>query len=53
MVYLAAAMIVLWLAVGLYVAFLLVRQRKLEQELELLEEEMGEHQARERPARSS
>lgn len=44
MVYLAAAFIVLWLIVGLFVAFMLLRQRRLEQELEMLEEQMGERQ---------
>jgi CcmD family protein len=46
MVYLAAAFIIVWLAVGLFVAFMLIRQRRLEQELEMLEEQMAERQKR-------
>lgn len=38
MVYLAAAFIVLWLAVTLFVAYMLIRQRRLEQEIDVLEE---------------
>lgn len=52
MLYLAAAMIVLWLTVGLYVAFLLVRQRRLEQELAVLEEQVMEQQSGENVNRS-
>jgi CcmD family protein len=52
MVYLAAAFILLWLLVGLFVAFMLLRQRKLEQELTMLEEQMAESQSRQRAKRS-
>jgi CcmD family protein len=52
MVYLAAAFIILWLSVGLFVAFMLLRQRKLEQELTMLEEQVSEGQARSRSKRS-
>ncbi len=49
MTYLAAAFIILWLSVALYVAFMLSRQRKLEQEIEMLEEQMSEqHTANDR-----
>lgn len=46
MVYLAAAFIVIWLAVGLFIVFMLMRQRKLEQDLAMLEEQMVERQSR-------
>lgn len=52
MVYLAAAFILLWLSVALYVAFMLSRQRKLEQELAMLEEQMSERQSRPRSQRT-
>lgn len=52
MVYLAAAFILLWLSVALYVAFMLSRQRKLEQEIEMLEEQMSERQNRTRTQRA-
>lgn len=52
MVYLAAALIVLWLSVGLFVAFMLLRQRKLEQELRMLEEQVSEGQGRARAKRA-
>jgi CcmD family protein len=52
MVYLAAAFIILWLLVGLFVAFMLLRQRKLEQELTMLEEQMAEGQSRTRAKRA-
>lgn len=52
MVYLAAAFIILWLAVGLFVAFMLMRQRKLEQELSMLEEQVSEGQGRQRAKRA-
>ena len=51
MAYLAAAFIVLWLAVGLYVAFMLVRQRRLEQDLAMLEEQLAERREREQRQR--
>lgn len=38
MIYLAAAMIAIWLLVTIYVVFLGQRQRHLEQESEILEE---------------
>ncbi len=52
MVYLAAAFIILWLSVALYVAFMLSRQRKLEQELQMLEEQVAERQPRTRSQRA-
>lgn len=52
MTYLAAAFIILWLSVALYVAFMLSRQRKLEQEIEMLEEQMSERQNRTRAQRA-
>ncbi len=39
MIYLAAALIILWLAVGLFVVYMLVRQRALEKEVQMLEEQ--------------
>lgn len=52
MIYLAAAFIILWLLVGLFVAFMLLRQRKLEQELTMLEEQVAEGQGRQRGKRA-
>ena len=52
MVYLAAAFVILWLSVALYVAFMLSRQRKLEQEIEMLEEQLSERQNRPRAQRA-
>jgi CcmD family protein len=49
--FLAAAFIVLWLIVGLYVAFMLTRQRKLEREVTMLEEQLAERQTRQRAKR--
>lgn len=46
MSFLSAAFIVLWLIVGLYVAFLWARQRRIERELSLLEEELKEARQR-------
>lgn len=40
MIYLAAALIILWLSVGVFVAFMLVRQRSLEKEVQMLEEHL-------------
>lgn len=42
MVYLAAAFIVVWVMVTIYVIYLSNRQRQLEQELEILQEQMQE-----------
>lgn len=44
MTYLAAALIVLWLLVTGLVVYMTLRQRALEQELRLLEEELEERQ---------
>lgn len=44
MIYLAAAYIILWLLVGGFVVYMLMRQRSLEQELQTLEELMEEQQ---------
>ncbi len=40
MTYLAAALIILWLAVGVFVVYMLVRQRSLEKEVQMLEEQI-------------
>lgn len=40
MAYLAAAMIVLWLMITIYVVYISLRQRKLESELLTLEENL-------------
>jgi CcmD family protein len=40
MIYLAAALIILWLSVGAFVVYMLVRQRALEREVEMLEEQL-------------
>jgi CcmD family protein len=42
MFYLAAAFIVVWVMVTIYVIYLSNRQRQLEQELEILQEQMQE-----------
>jgi CcmD family protein len=39
MIYLAAVLILLWLLVGGYLAFMLTRQRTLERELQRLQEQ--------------
>jgi len=39
MTYLAAALIILWLTVGAFVVYMLVRQRALEKDVEMLEEQ--------------
>jgi CcmD family protein len=39
MIYLAAALIILWLSVGVFVVYMLVRQRSLEKEVQMLEEQ--------------
>ena len=40
MTYLAAALIILWLIVGAFVVYMLVRQRSLEKDVEMLEEQL-------------
>lgn len=40
MIYLAAALIILWLSVGAFVVYMLVRQRSLEKDVEMLEEHL-------------
>ncbi len=45
MAYLAGAMIALWLMVTVYVVYISLRQRKLEQELLALEETAGHNRA--------
>lgn len=40
MTYLAAALIILWLTVGAFVVYMLVRQRALEKDVEMLEEQL-------------
>lgn len=40
MIYLAAALIILWLAVGAFVVYMLVRQRSLEKDVQMLEEQL-------------
>lgn len=40
MTYLAAALIILWLAVGVFVVYMLIRQRALEKEVQMLEEQL-------------
>jgi CcmD family protein len=42
MVYLAVALIAVWLLVTLYLVYMSQRQRSLEQELQMLEEMMAE-----------
>ncbi len=39
MIYLAAALIILWLSVGAFVVYMLLRQRALEKEVQMLEEQ--------------
>ena len=45
MAYLAAALIILWLLVAVYVTFLVRSQRRLEQELSILAESVQEQEA--------
>lgn len=40
MTYLAAALIILWLTVGAFVVYMLIRQRALEKDVEMLEEQL-------------
>ncbi len=40
MTYLAAALIILWLTVGVFVVYMLIRQRALEKDVEMLEEQL-------------
>jgi CcmD family protein len=42
MVYLASALIIVWLLITLYVLYIAVRQRQLEQEMRILEETLQE-----------
>ncbi len=46
MIYLAVALIAVWLLVTLYVVFMGRRQRRLEEEIGTLEEMMAERRAR-------
>jgi len=39
MIFLAASLIVLWLSVGAFVVYMLVRQRSLEKDVQMLEEQ--------------
>lgn len=45
MAYLAAALILLWLLVAIYVTFMVRSQRRLEQELAVLAESVQEREA--------
>lgn len=45
MIYLAAVLILLWLLVGGYLAFMLTRQRALEKELQSLREQWREERS--------
>lgn len=40
MTYLAAALIILWLTVGVFVVYMLIRQRALEKDVDMLEEQL-------------
>lgn len=40
MTYLAAALIILWLSVGAFVVYMLIRQRSLEKDVQMLEEQL-------------
>ena len=40
MICLAAALIILWLTVGAFVVYMLVRQRSLEKDVQMLEEQL-------------
>ena len=40
MIYLAAALIILWLSVGAFVVYMLVRQHAMEKEVQMLEEQL-------------
>jgi len=40
MTYLAAALMILWLSVGVFVVYMLIRQRALEKEVQMLEEQL-------------
>lgn len=39
MTFLAAALIILWLSVGAFVVYMLMRQRSLEKDVQMLEEQ--------------
>ncbi len=45
MIYLAVALVLLWLLVGGYLVFMLIRQRSLERELSTLEEEFQDRRS--------
>ncbi|HRJ43248.1 MAG: hypothetical protein KJZ86_18160 [Caldilineaceae bacterium] len=40
MTYLAAALIILWLSVGIFVVYMWMRQRSLEKDVQMLEEQL-------------
>jgi hypothetical protein len=40
MIYLAASLIILWLSVGAFVVYMLIRQRSLEKDVQMLEEQL-------------
>ena len=44
MIYLAAALMILWLSVGAFVVYMLVRQRSLEKDVQMLEEQLQANQ---------
>lgn len=45
MIYLTVALVLLWLLVGGYLVFMLIRQRSLERELSTLEEEFQDRRS--------
>lgn len=47
MSYLVSALIILWLLVGIYIVYMLMKQRSLEREIRLLEEEFKDRIDRE------
>jgi len=40
MIYLAAALIILWLSVGVFIVYMLIRQHSLEKDVQMLEEQL-------------
>jgi len=46
MIYLAAALMILWLSVGAFVVYMLIRQRSLEKDVQMLEEQFEAEQRR-------
>ncbi len=40
MIYLAASLIILWLSVGAFVVYMLIRQHSLEKDVQMLEEQL-------------